>query len=68
MHTIEIYREGSFILRIQSPIQYTATYQAAEFFCANRVMIVDSLGAGAVTIIGDTDADPNYTFTYEVTE
>lgn len=65
MHTIEIYRAGSFILRIQSPNQYTATYQAAEFFCANRVMIVDSLGQGSISML---DGGSEFSFTYEVIE
>ena len=68
MHTIEIYKEGSFVLRIQSPNQYTATYQAAEFLCINRIMIVDNLGMGSITLeagLKRTTPTAEYSFKYE---
>tara|TARA_R110000824_G_scaffold29566_8_gene98303 strand:- start:260 stop:466 length:207 start_codon:yes stop_codon:yes gene_type:complete len=66
MHTIEIYKDGSFVLRIQSPIAYTATYQAAEFLCVNRIMILDNVGMGSITLAADPQSQGEYTFNYEV--
>lgn len=69
MHTIEIYKDGSFVLRIQSPIAYTATYQAAEFLCVNRIMILDNAGMGSITVEARDNhlySTAEYTFKYEV--
>ena len=63
MHTIEIYKQGEFFLRLQSPRRLTVIKMAADLLNVNPLWVLKCLGVGfARPVHGTLD----FTLKYEV--